>query len=341
MRSAGFKSLSYRLRTELGIEAWHWNSTGQWSDAKNQNGYWISDDKAAFPLRVSNGYSLPRRGNTIDQANNRGYSRLDDGDLKTFWKSNPYLDSHYTGESDARHPQWVLLDFGAKVSLNALRIAWGTPFAVRYRIEYQTATGGDNFSPYADGAWKVFPFGVQTNGKGGGDLLRLSSKLIRTRYIRILLTESSKTSPPGSTDVRDGLGYAIREIYAGTLNPAGRFTDLVQHGKDKDHQTICSASSTDSWHGAGDKDKNVEQPGFDTVLNSGLTNGLPMLMPVAVVYDTPDNAAAEIHYLTAKHIPLTQIELGEEPRRAVPFAGRLRGLIFAVLQTPFTPSRPN
>ena len=313
MRSAGFGPLSYRLRTELGIEAWHWNPTGCWSDPKNQNGYWTSAAETNAPLRVSNGYNLPRRGNTIDQANNRGYSRLDDGDPKTFWKSNPYLDSYYTGESDTLHPQWVLLDFGRIVPINALRIAWGTPFAVRYQIQYQTATGGDNSNPYSDGEWRAFPFGAQSGGAGGSALLRLSSKPIRTRYLRILLTKSSKTSPPGSIDIRDGLGYAIREIYAGNVNAAGRFTDFIRRGKDKDRQTICSASSTDSWHGAEDKDKNVEQPGFDTVFDSGLTNGLPMLTPVAVVYDTPDNAAAEIRYLKAKRIPLTQIELGEEP----------------------------
>ena len=57
----------------------------------------------------------------------------------------------------------------------------------------------------------------------------------------------------------------------------------------------------------------MEQPGFDTVLRSGLTNGVPMMTPVAVLYDTPENAAAEIRYLKAKKIPLTQIEIGEEP----------------------------
>ena len=313
MRSAGFGPLSYRLRTELGIEAWHWNSAGVWSDPKNKSGYWTSAEKTDAPQRISNGYSLPRRGNTNDQANNRGYSRLDDGDANTFWKSNPYLDSHFTGESDAVHPQWVILDFGETVSLNAIRIAWGTPFALRYQIEYRT--GGDpiNFTARPNGAWKPFPLGVKTDGAGGAAALRLCETPLRTRYVRVLLTEPSKTAPPGSTDLRDALGYAIREIYAGNLDAQGRFTDLIRHGKNNDDQTITYASSTDSWHRAEDLDHNVEQPGFDTVLRSGLTNGLPMMTPVAVLYDTPDNAAAEIRYLKSKHIPLTQIEIGEEP----------------------------
>ena len=313
MRSAGFGPLSYRLRTELGIEAWHWNSAGDWSDPKNQNGYWISAERTKSSLQISNGFRLPRRGNTTDQANNRGYSRLDDGDANTFWKSNPYLDSHFTGESDALHPQWVLLNFGKSVPLNAVRIAWGVPFARRYQIEYWTAGDPINLGPEPSGIWKPFPQGAKTNGAGGGVKIRLSEKPIRTRYLRILLTESSKTAPPGSTDIRDGLGYAIREIYAGSIDAQGHFTDFIKHGKSSANQTVTYASSTDSWHRAEDLDADVEQPGFDTIFNSGLTNGLPLLTPVALLYDTPDNAAAEIRYLKAKNIPLTQIELGEEP----------------------------
>src|ERR1043166_1724641 len=123
MLSAGLKSLTYRLRTELAGDVWHWNPQGTWS-APNTEGYWTSNDHSDAPISLSYGFSLPRRGNTIDQANDTGYSRIDDGEPNTFWKSNPYLDRAFTGETNARHPQWIVIEFEKPEPINAVRIHW-------------------------------------------------------------------------------------------------------------------------------------------------------------------------------------------------------------------------
>src|SRR5215510_2765285 len=54
MLSAGLKPISYRLRTELAGEAWHWNPKGSWTEGNS--GYWISNDKpGANQLSLSYG----------------------------------------------------------------------------------------------------------------------------------------------------------------------------------------------------------------------------------------------------------------------------------------------
>src|SRR3989440_11913856 len=58
MLSAGFKSLTYRLRTELAADVWHWNPRGPWSDPQSKQGYWTSDATRAEPISLSYGYRL-------------------------------------------------------------------------------------------------------------------------------------------------------------------------------------------------------------------------------------------------------------------------------------------
>ncbi len=316
MRSANFGPISYRIRTELGIEAWHWNPRGRWSDSANAQGYWISDDRPAAPIRVSYGYRLPRRGSTTDQANNVGYSRLDDGDTATYWKSNPYLDQHYTGEPNGAHPQWAVIDLEARRPLNFIRILWGTPYAIRYEVQYWAGEDPRDFDEDSDdGGWRAFPRGRIANGAGGEAMIRLSDVPIHARFVRLLLLERSAPAVP-SRDVRDDFGFAIREIYLG-LTVSGHLRDALRHGTERgtgeDSQTRMTVSSTDPWHRATDRWPDTEQPGIDLVIESGVTKALPLLAPAGVLYDTPENAAALLRYLRARNYSVDRVELGEEP----------------------------
>jgi hypothetical protein len=317
MQSAGFQPLTYRLRTELAVEAWHWNPAGTWSDAAHKQGYWTSSATLGTPIQICNGYMLPRRGNSIDQANNRGYSRLTDGDTRSFWKSNPYLDRHFTGEDNALHPQWVVLDLRKTGPVNAIRLLWGTPYAVTYSLEYYTGADPIMINEHEPSGstvshWAPFPQGSVRNGHGGDVTIQFAPAPVPVRFLRILMTSSSETAPDSSTDVRDGLGYALRETYIGTLT-GGRFTDRLKHGASAQKQTLTYTSSTDPWHSEADRDPDIEQPGFDLVFRGPLTHGLPVMAPVAPLYDTPENAAAEIKYLKARGYPIRSVEMGEEP----------------------------
>src|SRR5256886_9656748 len=127
------------------------------------------------------------------------------------------------------------------------------------------------------------------------------------------MSHSSRTSGQPSDDIRDRLGFAIREIELGNLDKGGRFHDRVRHGHDRHRQTVIYVSSTDPWHRAEDVDFSIEQPGLDFVFRSALTNNLPVLVPIGVLYDTPENAVAEIQYLLRRNYHLEGIEMGEEP----------------------------
>jgi hypothetical protein len=313
MLSAGLGPLTYRLRTELAGEIWHWNPRGAWSDPVHQCGYWISDDSLGQPINLSYGYRLPRRGNTIDQANDDGYSRIADGDKASFWKSNPYLDSHFTGESEDAHPQWVVIDLGASKPVNAIRIHWGAPYAKRCKVEYWPGDDPMHLHADDDDDWQPFGRGNVNDGRGGDQLIRLEASRRSVRFVRLIMNRSSQTSAETSNNIRDRLGFAIREIELGKADKHGRFHDYVRHAPDRHRQTIIYVSSTDPWHRAEDIDFSIEQPGLDFILRSTLTNNLPVLVPVGVLYDTPENAAAEINYLLRRNYKLEGIELGEEP----------------------------
>ncbi len=311
--AAGWQPVSYRQNTELHVEAWHWNPQGSWSDPAGK-GYFTGNTTPAEIIRHSHGYALPHRGVTRNEGTETvGYSRLTDGDVTTYWKSNPYLTKAFTGEDDALHPQWVTVDLANSLPVNAIRIVWAEPYARRYLVEYWTGTE-DPIKQPTRGSWLAFPGGAIEHGQGGTVTLTLSPSPVAVRYLRIWMTESSDTCDShGSADRRNCAGYAIAELYLGTVSTSGEFYDLIRHTPDQD-QTATSCSSVDPWHEESDYAATEgDQLGLDLFYTSGYTRGRPAMVPVAMLYDTPENAAAEISYLEKRGYPISYVEMGEEP----------------------------
>jgi hypothetical protein len=311
--SAGWQTLTYRQNTELHTEAWHWNPQGAWSDPAGKGYFTGSATPGAEMIRHSYGYPLPHRGVTRDDGTDTvGYSRLTDGDTGSYWKSNPYLTQGFTGESDAAHPQWVFLDLASPQPVTAVRIAWAEPFATQYEVQYWT--GEDPIKKPTLGVWQIFPGGSVKDGKGGNATLLLATEPVTVQWVRILMTKSSNTCDThGAADKRNCVGYAIRELYLGTTTADGKFHDLIRHTADQD-QTATYCSSVDPWHAPEDLDERAgDQVGFDLFFTSGVTRKLPAMIPIAMIYGTPEDAAAEIAYLEKRGYAISYVEMGEEP----------------------------
>ena len=307
--SAGWGTISYRNNSELRMAAWHWTENGTWSDPAHQSGYFTGSTELKEPTRYILSYGLPHRGFSTS-----GDSPMQIPNL-SYWKSNPYLTSKFTGESDALHPQWVVVDLKAEYPVTAVRIAWENPYATTYRVEYWVGKNALDFDGGPKGEWKTFPTGDVKNGKGGGDPMKLADEPVSTRYVRVLMTASSNTCDEhGSDDVRNCVGYAIKEIHLGTMDSSGAFVEVRPAGRRAARYVIC-ASSIDPWHAAIDANTSGggQHTGFDLFFTSGITNNLPAMIPVTMLYGTPDDAAAQIAYIEKRGYPISYIELGEEP----------------------------
>ena len=313
--SAGWGPLTYRNNTELRMAAWHWNANGTWSDPAHQSGYFTGSTELKEPIRYILAYALPHRGFASS-----GDRPMEGPDL-TYWKSNPYLTSKFTGESDALHPQWVVVDLQAEKSVNAIRIAWASPYATKYQVEYWAGTDALNFDAGPKGQWKLFPAGAFKDVKGGTVTLKLADAVVSARYLRVLMTVSSNACDEhGPEDVRNCVGYAIQQIEAGSIDGSGRFVGVPKDPTEK--RTTYCVSSIDPWHSADDVNDSggYQHTGFDLLFTSGITNNLPAMVPVTMLYGTPDDAAAQIAYIEKRGYNLGYVEMGEEPdgKHAIP-----------------------
>jgi len=310
--ASGWGAVTYRSNTELHVEAWHWNPVGSWSEPSGR-GYFTGSSELGEPIRHSFGYPLPRRGYTHNEGTeNVGYSRLTDGDLESIWKSNPYLAPAFTGESDDPFPQWIVIDLGVAEPIDSIRLAWAQPYARRYQIDFWV--GEDALKKPGAGEWRAFSGGAISDARGGTQSHRLAPQPAPVRFVRVSMHDSSGTcTSADSHDRRDCVGYALREVFLGTTDAAGTFHDLLHHSPDQ-AQSVTQCSSVDPWHTPADLDQKAgDQSGLDLFFTSGVTRGLPAMVPVSTLYGTPEDSAAQISYLKKRGYRISHVELGEEP----------------------------
>jgi len=232
VKNLGWGSITMRNNSELRLAAWHWNENGTWSDPGTKSGYYAGSAELGTPIHYGYSYSLPHRDFMTS-----GDSPLVAG-FQSYWKSNPYLTSHFTGESDALHPQWVVIDMGTARAINAIHIQWVNPYPVVYVVQYWD---GDNNAMDWDmgpnGVWRPFVSGAVLNGSGGDVHLKLSDSPVTTRFVRVLMSKSSGTCDThGTQDVRNCVGYALQTLSAGTINPAGKYS--VVYPADGENQDL-------------------------------------------------------------------------------------------------------
>src|SRR5438034_2920299 len=181
--SAGWGPITYRNNSELRMAAWHWNPNGSWSDAAHQSGYFTGSTELKTPIRYILSYALPHRGFATSG------DRPVQGPNLLYWKSNPYLTSKFTGESDALHPQWVIVDLQSDKQINAARIQWASPFAKTYQVEYWVGTNALDFDGGPKGEWKVFHSGkIENRSEEHTSELQSHSDLV----CRLLLEKKKK-----------------------------------------------------------------------------------------------------------------------------------------------------
>ena len=306
--SAGWGPITYRNNSELRMAAWHWTENGVWSDAAHKSGYFTGSTDLKEPVRYILSYALPHRGFSTSG------DRPLQGPNLSYWKSNPYLSRKFTGESDTLHPQWVVVDLETEKPVNAIRIAWASPYATTYEVQYWVGTRALDFDGGPRGEWKTFPSGAIKSAQGGTANLQLADTPVSTQYVRILMTESSNTCDlHGSDDIRNCVGYAIQEIRLGNVDSSGAFAEVQKNFSDR--PTTFTSSSIDPWHSAADVNAtgSYQHTGFDLFFTSGITNNLPAMIPVTMLYGTPDDAAAQIAYLEKRGYRIAYVELGEEP----------------------------
>ena len=234
-------------------------------------------------------HSLPHRGFTRNEGTeNEGFSRLNDGGSGDLLEEQPLPRARRTPATPSTKTRWPrdCRRFRGGAAHHTVRIAWGAPFARKYEV--QTWDGEDPMRRAGKGRWTPLPTGAVTGGKGGLATVKLAAP-VNARFVRVAMRESSGTCDShGAGDRRNCVGLRrqrdLRRPHLG-----GHFTDSAQHAPDP-AQTATFCSSVDPWHEPGRLDHGRRSVGTRFFFTSGVTRGLPTMIPVSLAYGAPEDS---------------------------------------------------
>jgi hypothetical protein len=266
---------NYFLRYPGGSSSddYHWNGSGSY-DANN---YWVPSGTTYTP-----GYQACQtyRGTT---SASYGYpSNIDDGSAATTWMSNV--------DTDLPNHQWVYIDLGTGMAVNAVSILWGNPYATSFVVQYYN--GG--VTPYTSNTETIWAntSAATVTGTGGTQVVNFTS--VTARYIRILMTASSggATAP-----------FAIAELYVlnGTTvesknaDTQANQSPVIVSSTDPASSKTCSAANPDQPLAPSYYTPSFDFNTYMTEVNSFSPKGIP-LITVNMGSGTASEAASWVYY---------------------------------------------
>ncbi len=195
--------------------------------------------------------------------------------------------------------------------VNAIRIDWCEPSAREYEVEYwvgadpmnweepamdATGQGGEYLpvSSQAMGNWVRFPNGLVRDGKGGSVTRKLADNLISTRWVRVVMTQSSNRPGPHGNG-RYSASRRLRNLRS--LSWADWRPMASSRTSFSTHPTAPANRHLLFFHGSvahGQRPQPAQRPDRLGIIffTSGITNSLPALITVALIYNVPEDAAA-------------------------------------------------
>ncbi len=189
----------------------------------------------------------------------------------------------------------------------------GHAYPRQYRVEYLEWRGSDAFAHRSEDRVASFSKWRSEPRIGRG---RICSALRKTPARSLCARRNEpefETNAQASNDIRDRLGFAIREIELGSTDSNNRFHDYIRHAADRNQQSVIYVSSTDPWHRVEDIDYKTDNRDSISSCAARLRMACPSFFLSAFCTTPRENATAEINYLLRRNYDLEGIELGEEP----------------------------